>query len=82
LRSSDETVVTNIYTGRPARSVVNPFVRDVGPISELAPEFPLAAAAVTPLRAKDPLLGPFWSGQHRVAHSLSAAELTRQLGAQ
>jgi nitronate monooxygenase len=81
LRSDEETVVTNVYTGRPARSIVNPFVRDVGPISELAPEFPLATAALAPLRGKDPQVGPFWSGQHRIVRALSAAELTRQLGA-
>ena len=81
LRSEGETAVTNVYTGRPARGIANRFVRDVGPMSELAPEFPLAATAVNPLRAKDAQIGPFWSGQHRIARSVSAAELTRQLTA-
>ena len=80
LASGDETVVTNVYTGRPARGIATRFVREVGPIAG-APEFPRAATAVGPLRAKDPTIGPFWSGQHRIARTLSAAELTRALGA-
>src|SRR5215469_18259155 len=42
----NETAITNVFTGRPARAIVNRFVREVGPISEVAPEFPLAAAAL------------------------------------
>jgi len=43
------TVLTNVFTGRPARGIVNRIVREVGPMSELAPQFPLASSAVTPL---------------------------------
>ena len=81
------TAVTNVFTGRPARAIVNRFIREVGPMSPDAPAFPLAAAAVTPLRAKAEAAGsreftPLWSGQNRRAHDLSAAELTRRLGGQ
>ena len=38
----DGTVVTNLMTGRPARGIVNRVMRELGPISPLAPEFPLA----------------------------------------
>jgi nitronate monooxygenase len=79
LRSSTETVITNVYTGRVARGIPNAFVIDVGPMSELAPAFPLASVAVSALRAQDPALGPFWAGQHRRVHSLSAADLTAEL---
>src|SRR6476660_5786864 len=46
------TVITNVFTGRPARGIVNRLMRDLGPMSPLAPPFPLASAAVGPLRAK------------------------------
>ena len=43
LARDDSTVVTNLMTGRPARGIVNRVMREIGPISDLAPEFPLAA---------------------------------------
>src|SRR6201993_1551980 len=48
----NETAITNVFTGRPARAIVNRFMREVGTIYDLAPGFPLAAAALAPLRAK------------------------------
>ena len=48
----DGTRVTNMMTGRPARGFINRVMRDIGPISDLAPEFPLASGAIMPLRAK------------------------------
>ena len=38
----NETAITNVFTGRPARGIVNRLMREVGPMSDLAPEFPLA----------------------------------------
>jgi nitronate monooxygenase len=79
------TALTNVLTGRPARSLVNRLVREVGPMSELAPEFPLAAGAVAPLRAKAEAAGsgdftPLWSGQSAsLSRALPAGELTKQL---
>jgi nitronate monooxygenase len=84
---SSHTVITNVFTGRPARGIVNRIVRELGPVSELAPEFPLAAGALTPLRAKSEAAGsddfvPMWSGQAaRLCRELPAGELTRQLAA-
>jgi nitronate monooxygenase len=84
----NDTAVTNVFTGRPARAIVNRFVREVGPISDVAPEFPLAAAAVAPIRAKSESAGssdfsPLWSGQAaRLGRQLPAAELTRKLAAE
>src|SRR5215469_2979110 len=41
----NQTVITNVFTGRPARAIVNRLVREVGPMSDLAPEFPFAAGS-------------------------------------
>jgi nitronate monooxygenase len=81
------TVLTNVFTGRPARGIVNRIIREVGPISPEAPAFPLAANAIAPLRAASESRGsgdflPLWSGQNAAGcREISAAELTRELGA-
>ncbi len=81
----DGTVLTNIFTGRPARGFVNRFIRENGPMSDVAPQFPSAADAVTPLRAAAEGRGsgdfsPLWSGQaSALAQDIDAATLTRQL---
>ena len=83
----NDTVLTNVFTGRPARGIANRLVREVGPMSDIVPEFPLAAAAVAPLRSKSEMAGsfdftPLWSGQAaHVCRELPAAELTKQLAA-
>ena len=46
----DSTFLTNLFTGRPARGILNQFMREHGPMNELAPQFPLATGAVAPLR--------------------------------
>jgi nitronate monooxygenase len=85
---SDEakhTVYTNLITGRPARGIVNRLVRELGPISPLAPAFPLAAAAIAPLRAEAERRGrgdfsPLWAGQNATGcRAVPAARLTREL---
>jgi nitronate monooxygenase len=63
------TALTNVFTGRPARGIVNRIVRELGPLSAKAPAFPLAAAALAPLRAAAEERGsgdfsPLWSGQN------------------
>ena len=84
----NETALTNVFTGRPARGIVNRIVREVGPISGLAPVFPLAGGALAPLRAKSEAAGswdfmPLWSGQAaRLGRDLPAGELTRRLAAE
>ena len=84
--TADVTALTNLFTGRPARGIVNRFMREVGPINAAAPAFPLASAAVTPLRAKAEARGssdfsPLWAGQNVTGcREISAAELTRDLG--
>src|SRR5207248_5377023 len=44
----DGTALTNPMTGRPARGIVNRVMRVIGPMSDGAPEFPLAAGAIAP----------------------------------
>jgi NAD(P)H-dependent flavin oxidoreductase YrpB (nitropropane dioxygenase family) len=46
------TVVTNVFSGRPARVLVNRFARELGPLSDAAPDFPLPLGELLPLRAK------------------------------
>jgi nitronate monooxygenase len=79
-----ETAVTNLFTGRPARGLVNRLMRELGPISSEVPEFPLASAALAPLRAKAEADGrddftQLWCGQNPVCRNLPAAEITREL---
>jgi nitronate monooxygenase len=82
--SVDDTVLTNVFTGRPARGRRNRLVDEIGPLAEVAPPFPTATAAVAPLRAAAEALGsgdfsPLWSGQGGVATAdVPAYELTRQ----
>lgn len=86
-QAAEHTALTNLFTGRPARSIVNRFMRELGPISPLAPAFPLAAAAVAPLRVKAEAAGsadfsPLWAGQNtRARRAIPAAQLTRELAA-
>jgi nitronate monooxygenase len=84
----DGTAVTNLMLGRPARGIVNRVMRDLGPISDVAPKFPLAAGALAPLRAKAEAQGsgeftPLWSGQSAaLGRAMAAGELTRKLAAE
>jgi nitronate monooxygenase len=81
----DQTVLTNVITGRPARGIVNRIIRELGPISAEAPAFPIAAGAVMPLRAKAEAAGSadfsaLWAGQAAaLASPLPAGDLTRRL---
>jgi nitronate monooxygenase len=70
--ASRHTAVTNVFTGRPARGIVNRLIREIGPISSVAPEFPLAASAIAPLRARAESMGSsdftsMWAGQNASA---------------
>jgi nitronate monooxygenase len=82
---SDSTALTNLMTGRPARGIVNRLMREIGPINTIAPEFPLAAGALAPLRAKAEAqssgdFSPLWSGQAAsLGREMPARELTAKL---
>jgi len=79
------TALTNLYTGRPARGILTRLMREQGLLSHLAPAFPLATAAVAPLRAKAEAAGrgdfsPLWAGQNTSGcRAVPAAQLTREL---
>ena len=85
-KQAQHTAITNVFTGRPARGIVNRVMNELGPISDSAPVFPLAAKGMTPLRAKAESQGsgdfsPLWAGQNISGCSeTSAAELTKRLG--
>jgi nitronate monooxygenase len=79
------TALTNLFSGGVARGIVNRLMREIGPISALAPAFPLASAAVAPLRAHAERHGsgdfsPLWAGQNVAGcKAVPAAQLTREL---
>lgn len=79
------TVLTNIFTGRPARGIVNRLIRELGPINAAAPAFPLATSAIMELRATAEARGssdfsPLWAGQNaKGCREQSAVALTQRL---
>ena len=85
--ASRHTVLTNVFTGRPARDILNRVVREIGPMNPLAPAFPLATSAIAPLRAKAEAQGsgdfsPLWSGQNPTGcKEVPAGQLIKELAA-
>ena len=82
---TQHTSLTNIFTGRPARGIVNRVMREIGPLSHAAPDFPWATGAMAPLRARAESAGsgdfsPLWCGQNATGcRPVPAAELTLSL---
>ncbi len=82
-----QTALTNLFTGRPARGIVNRLMRECGPLSARAPAFPLAVAALAPLRAAAEQAGrgdfsPLWAGQNvSGCRAVPAAQLVKELAA-
>ena len=81
---ASETALTNLFTGRPARGIVNRVMRELGAINPLAPAFPRAGGALMPLKAKDEAgFSNLWSGQAlRLGKDIGTFELTRELARQ
>ncbi|KAA0689167.1 nitronate monooxygenase [Neorhizobium sp. P12A] len=81
----DDTALTNLFTGRPARGIFNRLMREIGPMSNLAPAFPTAGGVLAPLRALTEKnarsdFSNMWSGQAAgLAREMSTAALTRYL---
>lgn len=79
----DNTMLTNLFTGRPARAVANRLMLEQGPLADVAPAFPTAGGALTPLRegGANPDFTNAWSGQSaRLApRGLDSFALTRWL---
>jgi nitronate monooxygenase len=86
--TDDTTALTNVFTGRPARGIVNRVMREIGPISEAAPLFPRAATAMAPLRTAAETqdlddFTPLWSGQSaKLGRTKGAGDLTRDLASE
>jgi nitronate monooxygenase len=83
--TENKTALTNVFTGRPARSIVNRIMRDIGPMSSEAPAFPRAGGALAPLRSATEPGGSsdfmaLWSGQSAsLCRRMPAGDLTRHL---
>jgi nitronate monooxygenase len=81
------TAITNLFSGRPARGIVNRLMRELGPMSAAAPAFPLAAGALAPLRSAAERRGsgdfsPLWAGEGAVQpREAPASVLTGELAA-
>jgi len=83
--SDNQTALTNVFSGKPARSVVNRLMRELGPMSAEAPAFPTAGSALAPLKATAEASGSadfssLWAGQSAsLGREMSAQDLTHQL---
>jgi nitronate monooxygenase len=82
---AQHTALTNLFSGRPARGIVNRLMRELGCLRDDIPAFPLTAAALAPLRAKAEAHGSgdfsaLWAGQNvSGCRTIAAAEVTRDL---
>lgn len=83
--AAHHTALTHLFTGRPARGIVNRVMRELGPMNPVAPAFPLATAAIAPLRSHWEAKGsgdfsPLWSGQNASGcREVPAAQLVNEL---
>jgi nitronate monooxygenase len=79
------TALTRVFSGRPARGIVNRIMRELASREAVIPAFPLAGAALAPLRqaAESRGLGdfsPLWAGQNAsTCKAIAADDLTREL---
>ncbi len=81
----DGTALTNLFSGGPARGLVNRLMREIGPMSDAAPAYPTAGSALAPLKAKAEASGSsdfssLWSGQAAaLGREMGTGDLTRWL---
>jgi nitronate monooxygenase len=81
----EDSVLTNVFTGRPARGIRNRFIDELGPMAADAPAFPLGTNFVMPLRSKAEAAGssgfsPLWTGQAGpLGRAMPAGQLTATL---
>ena len=81
------TALTNLFSGRPARGILNRFLLESGPMSGAPPAFPYAATLIAQLRAASEKAGSLdymqlWAGQAAgLVKSMPAGQFTRQLAA-
>lgn len=87
LSTSDDqsTAMTNVFSGKPARGISNRVMLEAGPMSDKAPAFPTAGAALAPLKEAAEAQGStafssLWSGQSAaLCAAMPAADLTLKL---
>jgi nitronate monooxygenase len=78
------TALTRVFSGGPARGIVNRLMRELGEGAEV-PDFPHATTAIAPLRAAAEARGscefsPLWCGQNASGcRAIPAGEVTRAL---
>jgi nitronate monooxygenase len=83
-----ETAMTRAFSGRPARGLVNRFVRELAPHEDSLPDFPLMNTLTAPLRKASAEAGSsdflaLWSGQAvGLNRRGSVAELVERLVAE
>ncbi|MBX2882088.1 MAG: nitronate monooxygenase family protein, partial [Granulosicoccus sp.] len=81
----DQTAMTNLFSGRPARSLINRVMREIGPMSQKVPAFPTAGGALAPLKANAEAnnssdFSSLWSGQSAaLGLELGTKDLTLKL---
>lgn len=81
----EDTVITDVLTGKPARGLVNRIIRESGPLRSDGPAFPGPAIALQPLRVAAERRGsgdfsPLWAGQAApLAREVGAGDLTERL---
>ena len=82
---ADTTVLTDVFTGRPARALSNRLTRELGSLHGVTPDFPTPALTLSPLRRKAEQQGsrefsPHWAGQAApLGREMPAEALTRAL---
>ena len=82
--TDNSTALTNLFSGRPARGLMNKVMQEIGPMSTDAPDFPTAGAALGPLKAKAEKFGvldfsAIWAGQSaNLGRKTNARDLTQQ----
>ncbi|WP_417780611.1 NAD(P)H-dependent flavin oxidoreductase [Stutzerimonas xanthomarina] len=85
--AAEKTVLTTLFSGRPARSMINRLIHELGARPDAVPAFPLAGNAIGSLRAAAEPQGidhfsPLWAGQNASGClAVPAAQLTKALAA-
>ncbi|MEH6739107.1 MAG: nitronate monooxygenase [Sulfitobacter sp.] len=78
-----ETAITNVFTGRPARGFVTKLVQELGPMNPNVQTFPLAISAITHLKTATKGSDDFvamWAGQNwEIGQEKPAADVVDEL---
>lgn len=83
--ASTHTALTNLFSGRPARGLVNRLMMELGALRDDAPPFPWAGTGLAELRARAESKGlgdfsPLWAGQSAsFCQTFSAQQITSWL---